>query len=112
MPGDVSGKDWKLARPYHGPYRIISLTPTNAEVQLVEKPSDPTLFIAIGRLRKCYPEIPANVSWTGRHKKTKRKRCSGGVQERSNAQTENLPHREGPVTRSMTRAAKARVSSD
>ena len=47
MPRDVSGKDWKLARPYHGLYRIISLTPTNAEVQLVEKPSDPTLFIAI-----------------------------------------------------------------
>ena len=47
MPGDINGKDWKLARPYHGPYCIISLTPTNAEVQLVEKPSDPTLFIAI-----------------------------------------------------------------
>ena len=30
MPREVSGKDWKLARPYHGPYRVISVTPTNA----------------------------------------------------------------------------------
>lgn len=22
MPGDVSGKRWKIARPYHGSYRI------------------------------------------------------------------------------------------
>ena len=24
MPGDVTGKDWKLARPYHGPFRITN----------------------------------------------------------------------------------------
>ena len=28
MPGDVSGKSWKLARPYHEPFRILSLTPS------------------------------------------------------------------------------------
>ena len=112
MPGDITGKDWKLARPYHGPYRIISLTPTNAEVQLIERPSDPTLFVAISRLRRCYPEIPSDVSWTGRHKKAKRKRRSGRVQENSNSQLQNLPRREGPVTRSMARAAKTGTSSD
>ena len=110
MPGDVAGKDWKLARPYHGPYRVISLTPTNAEVQLIEKPSDPTLFVAISRLR-CYPEIPSDASWTGRHKKAKRKRRSGRIPERLTPPTQNLP-RQGPVTRSMTRAAKADTSSD
>ena len=41
MPQEVSGKDRKLARPFHGPFRIINLTPTNAEVQLVEKPEEP-----------------------------------------------------------------------
>ena len=49
MPGDVTGKNWKLARPYHGPFRILSLTPTNAEVQ---KPGDPSLFVALGRLSR------------------------------------------------------------
>ena len=38
VPGDVAGKSWKLTRPYHGPFRILSLTPTNAEMQLTEKP--------------------------------------------------------------------------
>ena len=35
MPGEVKGKAWKFARPYHGPYRLLSITPTNAEVRLI-----------------------------------------------------------------------------
>ena len=107
MPGDVAGKDWKLARPYHGPYHIISVTPTNAEVQLIEKPSDPALFVAISRLRRCYPEIPVDASWTGRNKKAKRKRRSGRPPERSQSRTESSIRREGPVTRLMTRAGQS-----
>ena len=103
MPGDVAGKDWKLARPYHGPFRIVSVTPTNAEIQLIERPSDSTLFVAISRLRRCYPELPVDVSWTGRKKKSKRKSRSGRVPQRSKLRTETVPRREGPVTRSMTR---------
>ena len=64
MPGDVSGKTWKLARPYHGLFRILSLTPTNAEVQLIENPGDPSL---LSRLMRCYPEM-TNASWTGQNK--------------------------------------------
>ena len=30
MPIDASGKDRKLACPYHEPYRILAVTPTNA----------------------------------------------------------------------------------
>ena len=72
MPGDVTGKNWKLARPYHGPFRILSLTPTNAEVQLIEKPGDPSSFVALSRLRRCYPEM-TDASWTGRKKRSKNK---------------------------------------
>ena len=32
MPHEVRGNAWKFARPFHGPYRVISVTPTNAEV--------------------------------------------------------------------------------
>ena len=67
MPTDVTGKDRKLARPYHGPYRIVALTPTNAEVKLVDSVDDPSIFVALDRLRRCYPELP-NTSWTGRRK--------------------------------------------
>jgi hypothetical protein len=103
MPGDVTGKSWKLARPYHGPFRILSLMPTNAEVQLIEKPGDPSLFVALGRLRRCYPEM-TDTSWTGRKKRNKtRKRVALPQIER--AKTLSV-RREGPITRSMARAQK------
>ena len=52
MPGDVTGKDWKLARPYHCPYRAVNVTLTNAEVQLIQSPNTHTLFVAISHLRR------------------------------------------------------------
>ena len=61
MPGDVSGKSWKLVRPYHGLFRILSVIPTNAKVQLIEKPEEPSLFVALSRLRRCYPEMTVPV---------------------------------------------------
>ena len=76
MPTDVAGKERKLARPYHGPYRIVALTPTNAEVKLVDVVDDPSIFVALDRLCQCYPEIP-NTSWTGRRKTHRRKSKRG-----------------------------------
>ena len=32
MPHEVRGNAWKFARPFHGPYQVVNLTPTNAEV--------------------------------------------------------------------------------
>ena len=50
MPREVTGKDRRLARPrYHGPYRITALTPTNAEVKLIENTGDLSIFVAIDR---------------------------------------------------------------
>ncbi len=56
MPGEVKGKAWKLARPFHGPYRILSLTPNNAEVVLVDRPKDSSIFVSLDRVRLYYPE--------------------------------------------------------
>lgn len=47
MPGTVSGKAWKLARPYHGPYRVISVTPTNVEARLIEDVDAEPIFVAV-----------------------------------------------------------------
>ena len=33
FPSAVKGKAWKFARPYFGPYKIVSVTSMNAEVQ-------------------------------------------------------------------------------
>ena len=51
FPSSIQGKAWKFARPYFGPYYVVSLTPTNAEVRLVDRPNDGTLFVALERLR-------------------------------------------------------------
>ena len=45
MPSELQGKTSKFARPYHGPFRIISLIPTNAEVQLIDEPHSDPLFV-------------------------------------------------------------------
>ena len=68
MPSEKKGTTWKLARPFYGPYRIVDLTPTNVEVWLIDKPEDPTIFVALNRVRLCYPELP-DKSWSGKTRK-------------------------------------------
>ena len=47
MPAESQGKNWKLSRPFHGPYRVLQVTPTNAEVQLIDRPKDEPIFVAL-----------------------------------------------------------------
>lgn len=62
-PGEVQGPAWKLAQPYHGPYRIVSLTPNNAEMVLVDQPKEPSIFVSLNHVRRCYEELE-DTSWT------------------------------------------------
>ena len=54
MPSRVQGKDRKLARPYHGPYSVLKVTPTNAEVALIDRARNPSIFVSLTRIRRCY----------------------------------------------------------
>ena len=56
MPAVTRGKHWKLVRPFHGPYRVLSVTPTNMEVQLVDDPTGDTIFVLLDRVHCCYAE--------------------------------------------------------
>ena len=38
MPAEATGDKRKLARPFHGPFRMLTVTPTNAEVRLASDP--------------------------------------------------------------------------
>ena len=73
MPSTVQGKDRKLARPYYGPYRVLKTTPTNVEVVLVDKPQEPSIFVSLNRVRRCYDEMESET-WTGTSKKSRKKR--------------------------------------
>ena len=94
MPGTVSGKAWKLARPYHGPYRVISGTPTNVEAQLIDDIDAEPIFVAVNRIRPCPADL-SDTAWKGTKKTCHRKKTIA---------TPAVAHRTtGPVTRSMTK---------
>ena len=105
MPAETQGRDRKLARPYHGPYRVLNVTPTNVEVRLIDKPKDPSIFISLDRVTPCYPEL-GDSSWTGHRKRENKskKRVQNTAQSQSTSPT-NGGHR--PVTRSMTCQSQA-----
>ena len=73
-PGAVQGKARKFARPFHGPYRILELTPTNVSVQPVDKPQEAPIFVSLDRVRRCPSEI-TDQSWLG-GRQTKRHRTT------------------------------------
>ena len=101
MPGTVKGKAWKLVRPFHEQYRVVSVTPTNAKVRLVDQPGADAIFVSLNRVRPCYPEI-AVVSWSGNNKTRKKNR----KQTNNFVSTDANPCKSGPVTRLMTRLAR------
>ena len=71
MPAEVQGKTWKLARPFHGPYRVLTVTDTNAEVRLVDQPASEPIFVHLNRVRPCHPQQGDTV-WTGPNRKRRR----------------------------------------
>lgn len=58
QPAEKTGKARKLARPYHGPFRVVSLTQSNAQIRRVDRPQDEPILVALGRLRRCPSEVP------------------------------------------------------
>ena len=126
MPSSVQGKERKLARPYHGPYWVLKVTPTNVEVSLIDHPQEPPIFVSLNRVRRCYEEMEDH-SWTGPRKKRKRGRRSRTqgsltsslpdpptfpsededifpVTPEPSPPWESMPKSDGPITRSMARA--------
>jgi hypothetical protein len=61
----AKSKHPKLEWSFHGPYRIIKLTPCNAELQLIDRLDEPIVFAPISRLRRAPRELP-DVSYTVR----------------------------------------------
>ena len=56
-PAEKSGEGRKLARPYHGSYRIIELNANNAQIRKVNQPDGDLLLVATDRLRRCPDEV-------------------------------------------------------
>ena len=66
------GKAYKFARPFHGPYRILELTPNDARLTPVDKPQEEPVFVALDRLRK-YPDELEDTFWPTRSQQSRKK---------------------------------------
>ena len=105
FPDQVKGKAWKLARPYHGPYKVLALTPTNAEVCLIGSPQSNSMFVALDRIRTC-PEEMTDETWTGLNSTKHRQSCKKSKPDSSDASGPSEPidrKYTGLITRSMAR---------
>ena len=103
FPSQVKGKAWKLARPYFGLYKVLSLTPTNAEVQLAHDSESESIFVALNRVCRCYDEMSDEV-WMGHGvKPTKSKKSSKATKSTVSVADTPAPTYQGPITRSMSR---------
>ena len=76
---------------------MLSLTPTNAEVQLWNCPDERSIFVALDQVRLCYDEMSDEL-WLGHSARTKKSRKKELDSNKEHEYT-------GPVTR--TRARKS-----
>ena len=65
MPQDESGPQRKLSRPWHGPYRIVSISDPDVLLTKVYFPQDRTIQVHQSRVKACPPKFPAAFYWYG-----------------------------------------------
>ena len=70
MPSE-RGEKHKLRRTFHGPYRVLKVNETNAEVRLMDSPTDDSSFVKHNRNRWCHPE-QGITTWTGEKKRPRK----------------------------------------
>ena len=65
FPQEESGANRKLSRPWHGPYRVESVSPTGVVAVKVYFPQDGSIQVHAHRVTMCPPEFPAGFYWYG-----------------------------------------------
>ena len=54
---EKTGAARKLARLFHGPYRLVELGPNTAKIRHVDQPEEEPILVAIDRLRRFPAEL-------------------------------------------------------
>ena len=106
MKGTIKGKVWKFSRQYHGPYHVVTVTETNAEVRLVDDPTAELIFVSLDRVKPGYPD----VSWTG-HTKWKERKNSSNTKKQASESKENREEATEPYTGLITRSRSKQLNS-
>ena len=106
MPSELQGDEHKLRRPFYGPYRVLNVTETNAEVRLIDSPNEDPIFVNLNRIRLCHPE-QGSATWTGKKKKRQRKKKKPTESVKPAAATTRI---HGPMTRSRTKNSPSELT--
>ena len=69
FPSDETGKQRKLSRPWHGPYRIISFDETNVTAVKVYFPREDHVKVHQTRVKPCPDGFMAGYYWYGNKRK-------------------------------------------
>ena len=65
FPQDETGKERKLSRPWHGPYRVLEVTKTGVLAEKVYAPQDKKVQVHLERVTRCPSDFPAGYYWYG-----------------------------------------------
>ena len=94
FPHEETGRQRKLSRPWHGPYRILARDEPDVTVVKVYFPKDGTIQVHQSRVKPCPAEFPAGYYWygtrrsgPGRPPKWVEDMCSDSAQPPSKEQT-------------------------
>ena len=70
FPQEESGKQRKLSRPWHGPYRIIAKNDPDMTMVRVYFPEEGQIQVHQSRVCSCPPHLPAGFYWYGGNRKS------------------------------------------
>ena len=65
FPQKKTGRKRKLSRPWHGPYRVVSLRGPNVVASKVYFPDNGTIQVHLSRVCGCPKEFPGGFYWYG-----------------------------------------------
>ena len=69
FPQEESGANRKLSRPWHGPYRIESVSLTGVVAVKVYFPQEGSIQVHAQRVTKCPMNFPSGYYWYGNRRK-------------------------------------------
>ena len=70
FPQDETGKQRKLSRPWHGPYRVTQINDPDITVVKVFFPDDGPIQVHQSRACMCPEQLPAGFYWYGGNRKS------------------------------------------
>lgn len=70
FPQEESGKQRKLSRPWHGPYRIIAKDDQDVTMAKVYFPEEGQIQVHQSQVCSCPPHLPAGFYWYGGNRKS------------------------------------------